>query len=400
MSKEEIKFKLGSFELRGDSKTLARAGVITIALYGAYRWIKNEFDDASHSTDESDSDEPESNIEVESSYVPQEESLNEITTKDIEDAIDIIKNILVVGGVLIVFGLPGHGKSTMVMQMLIEIAAGKDSSLWPGAVPLSPVKVIIYDAELSDSQIKKRYGKHGFEFPDNLKRIEDPKVMHSGTTVIRDIKRVVKNANSNLVIAIDNLTKIFDSMSPSEISAFYKDLDDIHSESASRGITVTFIIVGHSTKADPYSAPELADLYGSSFIGNFANTIMAFWPSCYGNDTKFVRVLKNRDNAYDDQEAILMKRKSEPYLSFTPCGVAKLSDVLLRKPKAGRESSGDLEDKSEPNPINAEVLKKARQAKKLLDEGWTKINVAEVLKTTRPTLNSWLKMLEEYEQKQ
>lgn len=56
MSKEEFKFKLGPFEFRGNSKTLARVGVITIALYGAYRWIKNEFDDASHSTNESDSE--------------------------------------------------------------------------------------------------------------------------------------------------------------------------------------------------------------------------------------------------------------------------------------------------------------------------------------------------------
>lgn len=350
--------------------------------------------------DELDNDDRENDIDVDSSYVPKEESLNDISAKDIKDAIDLIKNILVVEGVLVVFGLPGHGKSTMVMQMLIEIAAGKDSSLWPGAVPLSPVKVIIYDAELRESQIKKRYCKYGFEFPDNFKRIEDPKVIHSGTTVIRDIKRVVKNANSNLVIAIDNLTKIFDSMSPSEISAFYKALDDIHSESASRGISTTFIIVGHTTKADPYSAPEMSDLYGSSFISDFTSTIMAFWPSSYGNDTKFVRILKNRDNDYDDQKAYLMKRQEKPYLSFSPCGVVELADALMCRPKSSRKNGGESGGKNELSPEDLEVLKKAREAKKLLDKGWTKVKVAEELKITRPTLDSWLAKLNQYEQKQ
>lgn len=317
-------------------------------------------------------------------YVPVEETLNDINEQDIEPVIDIVNGLVVLGGVCIVFGLPGHGKSTMLMQMLIDIAFGQDSKIWPGCTYLdSNVKVTLYDAELHKAQIKKRYCEHGFRFPTNLVRIKDSKVVSKGSAVIADIKRVVASSSKHQVIAIDNMTKIFENMSAPEISSFYKQLDQIHESAEKRGQIVTIFVVGHTTKADPYSAPELSDLYGSSFLGNFANTVLAFWPSCYGNDTKFVRVLKNRDHEYSDSEVTLMKRVSEPYHQFELVKTnVPLEEALMVKPKGKRTKDDDAEESTKPGPKPQGYTITDSDLDKMLGwakEGWAQAKMAEEL---------------------
>lgn len=277
---------------------------------------------------------------ADSNYIPKEESLNDIGQKDVADVADIVKDLVVLGGVCIIFGLPGHGKSTLLVQMLIDIALGQDSLVFPGCEYRERPKVVVYDAELRDSQIKNRYCSYGFSFPNNLIRISDSKVVCAGSKVISDIKRIVKKSESSLVVAIDNMTKIFNSMKAEEVNVFYKQLDDIHEQAEKRGQSITFFIVGHTIKTEAHSAPELSDVYGSSFISNFANTVIALWPSNRGNNIKFLRVLKNRDHEFSETEVKLVERVKEPYLHFNLVeGNIPLNEALMAKPKAAQRTS-------------------------------------------------------------
>lgn len=287
-------------------------------------------------------DGPHEDPAADSNYIPKEESLNDVAEKEIEAITDIVKDLLVLGGVCVIFGLPGHGKSTLLMQILIDIASGQDSLVFPGCEYRERPKVVVYDAELRDSQIKNRYCSYGFSFPNNLIRISDSKVVCAGSKVISDISRIVKNSESSLVIAIDNMTKIFNSMKAEEVNVFYKQLDEIHEQAEKRGQSITFFIVGHTIKTEAHSAPELSDVYGSSFISNFANTVIALWPSNRGNNIKFLRVLKNRDHEFSETEVKLVERVKEPYLHFNLVkDKVPLNDALKAKPKAQRSSSGN-----------------------------------------------------------
>lgn len=331
----------------------------------------------------SNQDKEDSSLDL--NYVPKEETFNDIASQEVVEAVDLVKDILVVGGVLVVFGIPGHGKSTLVTQMLIDIALGQDSKIWSGCSCLdSNVKVTLYDAELKQRQIKKRYCKHGFHFPSNMVRIHDSKVLTNGSALIADIKRVVASNSKHQVIAIDNMTKIFVTMSAVEIASFYKQLDKIHESAEKRGQVVTILIVGHTTKADPYSTPELSDLYGSSFLVNFANTVLAFWPSSYGNDTKFVRVLKNRDHEFSDSKVTVMKRIKSPYLQFELVSSSvPLEDALMVKVKGKRAKEDEPETYSKPGPkpkgYSITDNDRTKMFKWVTLDGWSQAKIADEL---------------------
>lgn len=292
--------------------------------------------------------------------VPKESTLNDIAKEEIKPLCDIVANMVVLGGICVLFGPPGQGKSTLLMQLLIEIASQKGSRMFSdGEFDYAQPIVYLYDIELSDQQIKKRYCMGGITFPENLVRISDQEVMSEESSIIKDIERVMSETvrNSNLVIAIDNITKIFKTMTPNVIKKFYTDLRSIQDKAKEQDTTVTFFIVGHTTKIDRNSAISLADLCGSSYVGNFANTVIALGPSRYGEQVKYLRQLKNNDHEFSDSLVVTLHRVSDPYCQFkVGDNNVPIEDVLPGKNTPNNQENIENDTKSSEEKLLEQMI--------------------------------------------
>ena len=295
----------------------------------------------------------------------------------------------------------GIGKSALSMCIGAACASGAPTGLWPtydeGCHP--PQRVLYYDCELTDTDMYNRYGRYGYEFPDNFERY-DRTQFKDAYQILADLQWKVEHQMSEgeeVAVFIDNITKMLKTEQVSEINWYNEKLDEIYNLAHNRGIVLTLITVVHVLTGEykPGSPITLRDAAGASNLTNYANFIIALeQPRCVGKYI-IVKILNSRGEPEPDNVCILRRIGKDEgtyyhfeYLGEMPEKMA-LQGVLLG------------EDDSEPRLAKEEkFLEEARAIRAWLDEDShrTQDDAAEHFGyKSRITISNRLKLLKKAE---
>jgi hypothetical protein len=242
------------------------------------------------------------------------ESLNDTLNKPGQPRPKIMGGLITQGEIAVIFAPPGQGKSFLTMQAGIEAAEGSPSSLVDKDDTAHKAQnVIIYDVEMSDEDIRRRYS--GYTFPDNLQRVASCTFADSGE-LIHDIEPRLKGQKGDVTIIIDNITTIMPTLGGESVRVFINEIKRLQAEYNTDSRALTFIVVCHTQKeVDLSNLPSNSSMSGSANIGNFADCVYALWPTNLGDKYKMLCTLKFRKGERNEQ-AILLRREQKPYLHF------------------------------------------------------------------------------------
>lgn len=191
---------------------------------------------------------------------------------------ELISHILVEHETTILFSGPGVGKTTLAMQMAIELAEqGK--------------RVLYVNFELSQQQLALRYPNK--ECPDMLFHASiDYTKMHDVTDqslILSEIERLALEQDIEVII-IDNLTNLcINSKEAAEAGNIMLKL-------LSMRLTHnwTMLILAHEPKRKPSDPLTLNDLAGSKLLSNFADNVIGFNKSKKDKNMRYFIQLKYR----------------------------------------------------------------------------------------------------------
>lgn len=224
------------------------------------------------------------------------------------------------GDFCLITGATNIGKSIAVMQIAIDMAALRPSSLFP-YLPICtlPHDVYIYDAEQRLTQLQNRYfGNARAVFPSNITRFpKDDKAVTNLDIVFNTMEKTVNEATKSVTWILDNLTFLMKHNSGAQVSGFLDKMKGLRNQMQARGLYFTLIVVTHTN--DRYNKENTnpikeSNIYGSSFLADFADTIICIHRS-RKDDTNdkhpYIQLLKTRNLCSYD--GFLSKKISHPY---------------------------------------------------------------------------------------
>mgnify|MGYP003646506671 FL=1 len=210
------------------------------------------------------------------------------------------------GEVAIFYATSKVGKTVLAYQVANAIANGEN--VFDNNKDLSndckPKRVLYVDAELKVRQITRRYsepyGQNLFQFSDNFFRIGKGKGFKwkKGDDLVEVINTDIKTALIEYkaeVLIIDNLSVLGNGIESSKeamplmltLLNWNVDLD------------ISIMVIGHTTKTDPFTKIEKSNLQGSAMIGNMFESIIAM-NRCHGDDNKrYIKAIDFRSEKED-----------------------------------------------------------------------------------------------------
>lgn len=260
------------------------------------------------------------------------------TPEDIKST-RLYANLIHKGNIVVVFGPKGEGKSILTNQMIVGIVTGTPGSLFPEfGQQHEGQRGIIIDFEQSPAQLKGRYGKKGYRFPDNLDFVRG-KAFSKLESFKAYLKALIGKLNRDTVIAIDNLTKALPIMQDESTRDLFRFLNGcIESAKREKGIDLTFVLVAHANKEGYGVSIGTEHLKGTSKVADYADLVLAIGPTRFGKSTKMLKVLNNR-NEPEPETVLVMKRvDSEPLLHFERVREMREEDALPKRAKYAQKS--------------------------------------------------------------
>lgn len=181
----------------------------------------------------------------------------------IPDLNNVLGGGLMTGGVTLIAGQPGIGKSTILMQIASFIAKGK--------------KVLYASGEESASQVKLRAERLGASASDNL--------YLTSTTSADDVAATISTGEYDVAI-VDSMQ----TMSMAEISSAPGTVSQITNCAnilirAAKSTDTSVILVGHITKNGAIAGPKVLE--------HLVDVVLSFEGDRYGG-FKMLRAVKNR----------------------------------------------------------------------------------------------------------
>ncbi len=199
------------------------------------------------------------------------ESIGSIKTSELEarlktgfkDLDDVLGGGILLGGVLLVAGQPGIGKSTLLLQVATSIA--KDQS------------VLYVSGEESAHQVKLRAERLGANTTEKLEFV--------ASTSADDIGATIRAGNHKIVIvdSIQTLSLEDISSAPGTVSQITNSSNVVIRAAKASGAAV--ILVGHVTKEGSIAGPKVLE--------HLVDVVLQFEGDRYGG-FKIVRAVKNR----------------------------------------------------------------------------------------------------------
>jgi len=284
---------------------------------------------------------------------PTSHTLNELAKNISAVLVKLIEPYLYQGDIAIFFSIANKGKTIASIQMAIDIATGK-SSLFPNSNPSVSQDVIYLNFEMKDAQMKKRLSPSDsdtpcFEFPSNID-------MRDCTGRFEDIHAFLRylavdvedNVNTDVVIFIDTITDLCPSFFSKEAAYVLKSLRTIQLHALEKkGVVITFVIEGHTTKMHDWDPISLDSLKGGFNQANLVDSMFALGVANKGDGYRYFKALKLRN---DPVTSIvdLAQIVDTPYLHFKVVGKADEANVLSVRPK-GSEEHPDIKVDDEDN---------------------------------------------------
>jgi DNA repair protein RadA/Sms len=199
-------------------------------------------------------------------------SISDISKAKAEDRIltgfkdldEVLGGGIVDGGVVLMAGQPGIGKSTLLLQVAANVASGKD-------------KVLYVSGEESASQVGLRAQRLGSSKSIGLD--------FASSTSAEDIATTIRTGEHKLVIVDSIQTLSLESLSsaPGTVSQITNSSNIISQAAKASGVAVVF--VGHVTKEGGIAGPKVLE--------HMVDVVLQFDGDRYGG-FKVVRAVKNR----------------------------------------------------------------------------------------------------------
>lgn len=289
--------------------------------------------------------------------------------KEYYDKRQLVGKIIGIEDICIIYCETGVGKSVLAFQIANDIAIGKYSAIQPNDLGLHiPQPVLYSDCELKESDYYRRYPD--YEQPANL-HILRGFFFNEAQEWLEDIEKRIFEFSTDITVILDNITGAFRPLTSEEMRRFIEvGLGQLQKKAVAKGFYITFIIIAHTTKE--------GNLGGSMNFQNFATSIVHLLPGA------------------DDNHKILKIDKCRNY------GEIMGKRFLLRESEDGikhLEFDSEIDADESPKDAKAPVTKQernlaeAREIKKFLDAGHTKIEAHAKFGWTRPTIDKRLKLL-------
>jgi len=291
------------------------------------------------------------------------------------------------GELAFMFGSAGIGKSILAVQIADALAKGAKIQNFDG--PQEPMRVGLFDFELSARQLLKRYSDENgnvYQFSDNFWRFElnpdlsIPKGMSSQDFLLSEIeKRIIKHRLE--VVVIDNLTALNSNVTES------KDASELMQklQSLKKRHKISMLVIGHTPKRDINRPLTKNDMQGSMNLINFCDSAFCIGESLKESNVRYIKQIKVRDAEFRfDCENVATFRivKNGCYLCFEHTGFDSEKEHLRER---NSTEISELEAnilalrQNEPNLSNAEIARRLNT---------NRMRVGRVLKKLQEKQNS------------
>lgn len=281
--------------------------------------------------------------------------------------------------ICVLFSRTNEGKSILANDISICCATGHN--YWGEEIKneVEQQKTLLFEFELSPEQIASRYG--GLEKMnislDNLIHVSmnylelcNRKLFPND--LVEEICSVAEKEKSNIII-LDNITYLLEQINNGKhVMQFMKAL-----KVAKEEYDLSILLIAHATKNTGNIRKPIttADLGGSKFIADFADTVSALGASSQGNEVKYLKLLKNRIGEKSDEVATL-HIVSEPYLHFE---FIQMDD-----------ETGHLDKRNGRSVLTEEVKEKIKE---LHQKGFTIRQIANDIGESHSTVGRFVKTL-------
>lgn len=254
----------------------------------------------------------------------------------------VIPGFLYQGGIGILGGRTGIGKSLLLGQLAVEVARGEGEFIPPTADgSTNPRSVIIIDGEMEDDDYVARF-PDPTTIPGNITRISECDFV-TAKQLTNCIRGIVSGLMSEAVIIIDNIAALIKNPTASDIFDMYRDLRLIQRETA---IPVTFLVGNHLAKVPEGMSIDETFLAGSANITRFASSIGILDKSARGSDYRFLKIIKERKNGAP-AEVIELKYTEDEYKHYNFIGTISEDEVLYTKTNRKRFGQEVVEEEPE-----------------------------------------------------
>lgn len=253
---------------------------------------------------------------------------------------ELVENIIVEEETTILFGDTGLGKTTLAMQMAIDVARkGK--------------RVLFVNFELSQTQMAKKFPE--ISIPETLYIANiDYTLMHDVTDqsyILSEVEKMALEYKTDFLI-IDNLTNLcVNSKEGGEAGNVMLRLISLRMTHK-----WTMLILAHVPKRKPGDSLTLNDLAGSKILSNLADNVIGLNKSKLGKDKRYIIQLKYRSRPImlDYKNVLeLTLTMSEGYLHFAFGGYEEERVHLPRSRDEKAELERDIvKELKEPNGLS------------------------------------------------
>lgn len=307
---------------------------------------------------------------------PRVTTLNQIISQQSDHESNNLCGILRRGGLNLIGGSTGCGKSFLGMQMAISLASGERCGLVPveEETPVPAIPVDYLDFELSEEDIRERYKEAGAIFPDLLRRREVSG--KSFAEVLKLIENISNEISEEGCICVDNISAFLSTSSGNDVRSFFFGLKDIQKRLRQQGKTMTFVVFTHTIK-NIGNELSLQTLAGSASVSNFADCVFGLTQQ---DDVRTLISLKNRSGK--KRADICLQQIESPYLHF---------EFVSYKSEASTEE--ECAPSTQSAPHQKVTSEQEQKMKEWSAQGKTQKDIAKTLGVSTKTVQRRMKIL-------
>lgn len=252
------------------------------------------------------------------------------------------------GEICILAGKTGTGKSTLAYTIADGISKG--NSILEQANECEPQKVLFYDFELTERNIKKRFFQ--YEPNENFLRPDMTKILlqHDGQFNFDIIEDDILQTGAK-VIVIDNISAIvLRSLQDADTSLqLMKDATNLKNK-----MDVSILLIAHTPKLRETRPLELYDIAGSSHLHNFIDSAVMVGKSSQDVNLRYIKQVKSR-NAGEMDNVMTVEINPENWLHFDYVGMSPESEHLQYDDLKAEQKRNELIEIAESIIGNREI---------------------------------------------
>lgn len=277
------------------------------------------------------------------------------------------------GEIAVLYGDTNTGKSILANDVCLSLVGGK--SFFASSVEHT-VPTMYFDFEMTRDQYGLRYQGVSDYLKGELTRVNIDALECSSKEVLNAIEReVIKTQDQSSAVkflVIDNITYALDSLqSGKEIKKMMQSFKQLKDR-----FGLTILLIAHCTKRKPGAPIREDDLGGSKMLLNFVDSAFAIGSSVLGNGIKYIKQIKTRMGAKQDQVQTI-EICGSPYLHFEPREMTNEIDHL--KAKMDWDPRCSIKPEMEPTIL------------RMRDDGATIQEIADRLDVSKSALGRYCK---------